>query len=177
MPFLVADSDGRPLLEAQVDPADLAALRARYRENSVSLALAVLAVAMLVVAVPVEEWRRGRRTPGGARHGLGCARRADADRAHPAVGGHACSAGCGPRHKRRVRAHPALFFRSPVDLLATAVLLLALVALAADVLERRRLRVRPHHAPAARVASIAAFAGSQLARAWRWQPCSLPITP
>ena len=60
--FLVPDPDGRALLEAQVAPAALAALRARYRSTAVALALAVLACAMLVVAVPVEEWRRARVT-------------------------------------------------------------------------------------------------------------------
>jgi signal transduction histidine kinase len=159
--FLVADSDGRPLLEAQVDPADLAALRARYRENGVSLALAVLAVAMLVVAVPVEEWRRGRRTPGelatasGVLVALMLTARVLLSAATPAPW--MWSQGTGESALIR-----ALFFRSPVDLLTTAMLLLALVALAADVLERRRLRVRHHHAPAARVASIAAFAGTHL---------------
>ena len=60
--FLVPDPDGRPLLDAQVDPAALAALRASYRSRAAALALVVLACTMLVVSVPVEEWRRRRRT-------------------------------------------------------------------------------------------------------------------
>ena len=60
--FLVPDPDGRALLDAEVDPAALAALRARYRSTAVALALAVLACAMLVICVPVDEWRRARGT-------------------------------------------------------------------------------------------------------------------
>jgi signal transduction histidine kinase len=161
--FLVPDGDGRPLLEAQVDPADLVALRARYREGSVSLALAVLAPAMLVVAVPVEQWRRGRRTPGelaiasGVLVALMLTARILLSAATPA--GWMWSHGSGGESAPML----ALFFRSPVDLLATAALLVGLVALAADLVERRRLRVRHHQAPAATVPSIAAFGGTHLA--------------
>ena len=131
-------------------PADLAALRARYRAaRASSLALAVLAGAMLVVAVPVEEWRRRRRTPGELAIASGGARRADADGAHPAVG-RTPAPGCGPTVPARESALlRALFFRSPLDLLATG------GAAAGD----RGARGRPARAPPA--------AGSSPSRAGR----------
>ena len=159
--FLVPDPDGRPLLDAEVDPAALAALRARYRSTTVALSLAVLACAMLVICVPVEEWRRARGTwselaiASSVLVALLFTARALIGAAVPEAWRWA-DPGHGPDIIR-------VLVRSPVDVFATGSLLLAMVALAADLLERRRLRARHRPAPAATPGVVLAFAGTHLA--------------
>ena len=149
------------LLDAQVDPVALAALRARYRSTATALALLVLACTMLVVSVPVEEWRRRRGTwtelaiAAGVLLALLFTARALVAAAVP-VAWRWPDAADAPVLLR-------ILFRSPLDVLATGAVLLTIVALAADLLERRRLRARHRPVPRAMALSMVAFASTHLA--------------
>jgi signal transduction histidine kinase len=159
--FLVNAPDGGPLLEGDVDPAALLALRARYRGRTRDAALAVLALGLVVGAVPFLAWReRARRASGyvGASlvvAGLLVAARIVAIAAVPTTWWWP-TAGQGGWLA-------LLFLRSPVDLLATAALLLAIVWLAAGAVERRRIVARHAPAPRGSVERTAGFVATHLA--------------
>jgi len=160
--FVVVAPDGRALFDAQVDPAALRGLRDAYRLGSVSLAFTVLAWTMLVVAVPVEAWRRRRQTAGEvaiassvlvalllmARLFLGAAVPA------PWRWTDGSSAPGSPSWA---------LLRSPVDVLATGTLLVALVALTADLVDRWFVAARHRPALAWNVRSAVIFSFAQLA--------------
>ncbi len=60
--FAVIAPDGRPLLTATIDPADLTRSRDRWRRATWSLALITLALALVLLCGPLLDWRnRGTR--------------------------------------------------------------------------------------------------------------------
>ena len=154
--FLIEGPDGKPLLEAEVSPASLRSLRARVRSRTADAALAVLALTLVVMAIPL--WDARERAAGtrafvaptvlialliaGARLVLAAAIPESWTWASPGS---------------EVGGLPALIFRSPADLLLTALAALALVALAGTTVERRRVARRRRVRTMAGVAGALAF--------------------
>jgi signal transduction histidine kinase len=159
--FLVTAPDGGPLLEGHVDPPALVALRTRYRDRTHDAALAVLALAIVVSAVPFLTWReRSRRVSGYVAAslivaGLLVAARTVAIAAVPTTWWWP-SAGQGGWLS-------LLLLRSPVDLLVTAALLLTLVWLFGGAVERRRIVARHAPVPSASLGRTLAFTATHLA--------------
>ncbi|HVQ12263.1 MAG TPA: hypothetical protein VMS40_01680, partial [Vicinamibacterales bacterium] len=60
--FTIEDPAGNRLLTATVDSADLAATRSRWQAASESVAITVLAVAVLLLTGPLVDWRNHART-------------------------------------------------------------------------------------------------------------------
>jgi signal transduction histidine kinase len=143
---VIAAPDGRPLLEASVDPGALAEVRRSYRARTWNAVMAVLALACVVAAVPFlarrDEARRARQYAAGA---VGVV--------VMLLGARALALAAVPAEWWWVpwRSGPAwlrlLVLRSPADLLATAAALAGLVWLAGDLLERRRHTARHQPAP------------------------------
>jgi len=61
--FLIPSSEGQLLVEARIAPADLAAARARWRSGARAAVLSVLAVTVLLLAGPLLDLRRRAPTP------------------------------------------------------------------------------------------------------------------
>lgn len=123
--FAIPGPDGRPLVEATVSPTDLAEARALWRVGVRAAVMLVLACTLLLMAGPVLEWRRHSTRPAGyggaslALVGILLAGRVLLALAlRPLSGGDAVG---------------------PTELLPNALLLLALVWLALDTIERRRV--------------------------------------
>jgi signal transduction histidine kinase len=147
--FAIQSADGGPLVEADVSPTDLDAARQRWRARTRAAVSAVLAMTVLVCAAPLLELRRHARRPG---------RYAAATVALVTVlvlGRLLLRAALGPLTDAATAA--------PFDLLPDALLLTALVWLAIDTIERRRVS-RPR-APLlrGRAAFVARTAGVLLA--------------
>jgi signal transduction histidine kinase len=159
--FTVTAPDGGPLLEGNVDPSALIALRTRYRDRTRDAALAVLAFGLVLSAVPFLTWRaRARRASGYIVAslivaGVLLAARLVAVAAVPATWWWPSAGQDGWLS--------LLLLRSPLDLLVTALLLLALVWLCAGAVERRRIVARHAPAPAGDATRIAGFAATHLA--------------
>ena len=149
--FVIRTTAGGSLAEAEVLAADLVAARARWRQGTRAAALAVVAVTLLVMAGLLVEPRRLART--GRRVGM-------------ATAGLLLALG-GARVVLWLAMSPAARRREPTDppgLLLTALLLAAVVWVAVDLVERRRVarpRIRLLDAtPAALVSVAAAFAAA-----------------
>ena len=123
--FVIPASDGQVLVEAEIAPGDLAAARARWQSQTVGWVLVVLGLTMLVCTAPLLDARRRARTraplvaaTGGLVAVLLTARYALRLAAVRLVEGDAAE---------------------PFDLLLWALLLVAMVWLAVDLVERRRV--------------------------------------
>jgi signal transduction histidine kinase len=134
--FLLRGPDGRPLLTAEVAPAALAAARASYRTAARSLALLLLAITLSVVAMTLRDAqeRATRTRPVIALAGgiVACA-----------VAARTLLALAVPADWRWTLTATGPFrypwLGSPVDVLATALLAMALVVVAFDLIERSRV--------------------------------------
>jgi nitrogen fixation/metabolism regulation signal transduction histidine kinase len=147
--FVIPSSDGQILVEAEVAPGDLAAARARWRSQTVGWVLAVLGVTMLVCTAPLLEARRRART------------------AAPLVAatGGLVAVLLAARYVLRLAAVRLVEgdAAGPFDLLLWALLLVAMVWLAVDLVERRRVaspRIRLHRGTLVSVALAYAAAGA-----------------
>lgn len=122
--FSIHAADGRLLAEADVAPGDLRDARVTWQQRTRALVLGVLAVALLLYAAPLLDWRR---------HAGGVRPFAVATGALVLVlvGGRALLG--------RATAPIAGALARPLELLPDALLLAALVWLALDTLERRRV--------------------------------------
>jgi signal transduction histidine kinase len=151
--FLLSAPDGLPLLEAEVSPRALADLRLAWRSRLADLLLALVAGVLLVLAVLVREAQEATRERAGYLRltaglvGLLLAARALLMIAVP------------PEWRLSTPTTPLGQFvlRSAADHLFTALLLLALVMIAGDLVERWRLarharRRRVANTPASQVA-------------------------
>ncbi|HXE79800.1 MAG TPA: ATP-binding protein [Vicinamibacterales bacterium] len=139
--FTIDGPDGKPLLEAEVSPAALRSLRARGRAWSVDAALAVLAITLLVMGVPLWDAREHEtRTRPFVAATFAIALVIVAARLVLAAA--VPDAWTWPSRGSELRGPAVLLFRSPVDLLLTALAALGLVALAGRTVERRRLARR-----------------------------------
>jgi nitrogen fixation/metabolism regulation signal transduction histidine kinase len=123
--FVIPASDGQVLVEAEIAPAGVADARSRWRSQTVGWMLAVLALTMLVCTGPLLDARRRARAPA------------------PLL---AATAGLvGVLLTARYLLHLATVrlvegdAQGPIDLLLWALLLVALVWLALDLIERRRV--------------------------------------
>jgi signal transduction histidine kinase len=135
--FSITGPDGRPLVSAEVAPETLAALRATYRAWTRSLTLLGLAVTLVVIALVLREGQEIASTPGRSLTWLAGVMTA-------LVLARVALASAVPSHWHF--AEPGLastvgraWLASPLDILATALLALALVALVFDLTERYRL--------------------------------------
>jgi signal transduction histidine kinase len=160
--FLVSGPDGRPLLEAEVAPAALRALRARVRGATVDAMLAVLAFTALVLIVPLADAReRTRSRSAFAAHTLSMALLI--------VGARAILAAAVPESwtwsspASELAGWRALLFRSPADLLFTALAAGGLVVVAGTTIERRRVASRLRAATVMGARAGIAFAAAHLA--------------
>ncbi len=160
--FAITSADGEVLAGAEVSPAELAAVRARWRASIRAAVISVLALALLLCAAPLLEVRRCTARPGAfgaatlglvavliaGRAFLGWALAPLADQA----------------------------FAGPVELLPDALLLAALVWTALDTMERRRVsRPRVRLIANERLATLVTVSGFAAAGAltaavlWRYE--------
>ena len=160
--FAITSASGAVLAEADVSPADLAAVRARWRASIRAAVVSVLALALLLCAAPVLEVRRQTDRPGafGAAT-LGLV-------AILSAGRMLLGAALDPL------ADPAV--AGPVTLLPDALLLAALVLTGLDTMEQRRVsrpRVRlitnERVATLVTVSSFAAAGAVTAAVLWRYE--------
>ncbi len=123
--FVIPSSDGQVLVEAETAPADVADARARWRSQTVGWVLAVLALTMLVCTGPLLDTRRRARA------------RAPLLAATAGLIGVLLTA----RYLLRLATVRLVEgdAQGPIDLLLWALLLVALVWLALDLIERRRV--------------------------------------
>jgi signal transduction histidine kinase len=123
--FVIPAEGGGLLVEAEVSPDDLAAARARWRGGIVAAVSSVFALTLLLCAAPVTEWRRRAMTP--AR----------------------CLAAALALAGIIVAARTILWFAlarvvalqsevTPIDLVLTHLMLVGLVWVTLDLMERRR---------------------------------------
>ena len=136
--FLLRLSGQPPLLEAEVAPEDLRGLRLAWRGKVEGAALTVLALALLGLAVLSRERQERSSTRASyLRHVGGILLLLTGARllVAMAVPDTWLIQAAGPVAER-------LLIRSPADFVATALLLLAIVALGADLVERWRLTSR-----------------------------------
>ncbi|HEX3704477.1 MAG TPA: ATP-binding protein [Vicinamibacterales bacterium] len=154
--FTISAHGGPPLVEAEVSRADLAGARASWRRGVRTAVESVLAVTLLLCAVPLLELRRRsrrRRAFLGATAGIA---------ALVIVSWFIVWTALTPLLDPRAAI-------APPDLLLTALALAALVWLAVDLVERRRYaRPRPRLVAGgrARVSAAVAFAAAGVADAW-----------
>ncbi|HEY2908204.1 MAG TPA: HAMP domain-containing sensor histidine kinase [Vicinamibacterales bacterium] len=157
--FAIASAGGEPLVEAEVSPAQLQDARAVWRDARWSAVVSILAVTMLMLVAPLLELRRRTRVP------------------------RVFVLATGAIVLTLVVCRVVLWFgvglvardqalTSPVDLLLSALMLVAIVWLLLDSIERRRstrppprLLVGPESG--VRVAATYAAAGA-LDVAWLW---------
>lgn len=142
--FVIWSPSGELLVEASVDPASLARARQEHRQVVLSLVVVVLALTTLLLVGPVLD-----------RRALARARRAYLTATAVAVGlvvlarlllGLALPVGQTPMLSPDVYHWPRLgiVMRHPADFLLTALAALAVVALVAGAIERRRQLYRGH---------------------------------
>ncbi len=146
--FVIPSPSGEPLAEAAVDPAALAAVRQAHRQVVLSLAVLVLAVTTLLLSGPVLDRRALSKTAGGYVGATAVvALLLLAARLLFAL---ALPTGPGLAFSADVYSWPRLgiFARHPAGFFLSALTVLALVALAAAPLERRRLLSRGRRAAA-----------------------------
>jgi signal transduction histidine kinase len=128
--FTIRSSDGQVLAEARVSPDDLASARLRWRGAGAALVWSVLGLTLIACTAPLLELRRRSH-----------------DRASfvsATVGIFAIVVGSRAMAWPVARAlTPDAALAQPFELLANALMLVALVWLALDLAERRRL-ARPH---------------------------------
>ena len=162
--FLVRSPSGDPLLEAQVSVAELARVRQQWRRTVAGAALAVVALTLLLMAAPLLTLRNRARTTGvyaAAAAGVAVIVLAARALLWSAVPSHwSATSLFSPSTFAAGMLGPLL--RSPIDLLVTALALLALVALAGDALERLRLAGRRRRHAVRPGADLARFAVTQL---------------
>ena len=160
--FAITSASGAVLADADVSPADLAAVRARWRASIRAAVVSVLALALLLCAAPVLEVRRHTARPGAfAAATLGLVAILSAGRL-------LLGAALDPL------ADPSV--AGPVTLLPDALLLAALVWTALDTMEQRRVsrpRVRlitnERIATLVTVSSFAAAGAVTAAVLWRYE--------
>jgi signal transduction histidine kinase len=123
--FTIATADGQVLAEAEVAPRDLAEAHVAWRARTRAAAIAVVALTLLLCAAPMLEWRRH-------------ARRRRSFTVTTAV---LVVLLVAARILLRLAFAPiaGTSLAGPVELLPDALLLLALVWLGLDTLERRRI--------------------------------------
>ena len=122
--FAIRATDGRLLAEADVAPSDLRDARQTWQHRTRAMVLGVLAVALLLYAGPLLEWRR----------------HAGGTRPFAVATASLVLVLSGGRTLLRLAAVPvAGVLARPLELLPDALLLAALVWLALDTLERRRV--------------------------------------
>jgi signal transduction histidine kinase len=158
--FVVQGSDGGPLLEAEVSASDLQSLRARVRNRTRGVALAVLAMTAILLIVPLSDVRE--RTASSRRFiatTFSIAACVLAARALLVVALPESWLWSSPASE--LTGFRALLFRSPADLLFTSLAAAGLVVLAGTSLERRRVALR--HAARLRGRATPAFIAWQLA--------------
>ncbi|MDE3156780.1 MAG: HAMP domain-containing protein [Acidobacteriota bacterium] len=145
--FMVSSADGTPLVEAHVAPAALQQARTAWRRAVATVALVVLALALLLCALPLLDWRARLRRP------CDCVA-ASLAVALVVLAGRALLWIAVPRAWRGAPIPAttgsvladAVLLRSPLDLLLTALMLVTLAMLAFDLVEQRRLAIgRGHH--------------------------------
>ncbi len=143
--FVIEGPDGVPLLEGHIRPADVAASRAALRRVSLGLVLTILALACVLLPIPLGEWRvRAPSIPSYALVTLLSAASICIARVllwvavPPEMSGPPVMQGAVESAGRL-----ALLLRSPLDFLLTALTALGLVTLAAGVVDRARLVRRP----------------------------------
>ncbi len=157
--FAIASAGGEPLVEAEVSPAQLQDARAVWRHARWAAVVSILALTMLMFVAPLLELRRRAHAPRGfllATAAIALTLVVSRVLLWFAMG--------------LVSRDQAL--TSPVDLLLSALVLVAIVWLLLDCIERRRLaRPRPRllvgRESGARVAASYVGAGA-LAVAWLW---------
>ncbi len=160
--FAIRSANGAVLAEADVSPADLAAVRTRWRASIRASVIGVLALALLLCAAPVLDVRRYTARPG----------------AFGAVTLGLVAILIAGRALLRVAFEPlvAPTVAGPVTLLPDALLLAALVWTALDTMERRRVsrpRVRlltnERVATLVTISSFAAAGAVTAAVLWRYE--------
>jgi len=122
--FSIASRSGGTLVRAEVRRSDLTAARERWRRRTAAAVLTVLAITLLLCAGPLVELRRLARTPRAVLVASG------------AIGVVLVSSGLMFRAMPIDGPRPVV---GPLDLLLTSLMAAALVWLAIDLLERRRL--------------------------------------
>ena len=142
--FMVRAPNGDLLLEAVVSPGDLTNARRNWRRGVFNVVLVIVALTLGLMAAPLLQRRRLSRT-GTTYAGLTGALVALLVLARAALW-FALAGPWAPPPLTGNQAVPpiaSVFFRSAFDLVITAIFCLALVAVAANVMERWRLAVRP----------------------------------
>ena len=147
--FVIPASDGQVLVEAEIAPGDLAAARERWRSRTAGWVLVVLGLTMLLYTAPLLDARR----------------RARATAPLVAATGGLVAVLLTARYVLRLAAVRLVEgdAAGPFDLLLWALLLVAMVWLAADLVERRRVvspRFRLHGGTRIRIALAYAGAGA-----------------
>ncbi len=144
--FMVASPDGTPLVEAHVPAALMHRTRAAWRRATVGAAVSVLAIALLLFALPLLDWRERLRTARGcAAATLAIVVVTIAARGLLWVGLPLAWRGAPIPASTGSSFADALLLRSPVDLLLTALMLTVLAMLAFDLVEQRRLAIGLRH--------------------------------
>jgi signal transduction histidine kinase len=157
--FVLADLEGRALLEGRVVSADVATARRAVRARVLGALVGVTALFVAWLAFPVIAWRRDARSAAAlafrsaAAAVLIAAARFVAWVAVPLAGLDASLA--SPAVSQGLAAW---WLRSPADFLLTSLTCLALAVLAGDVVSRLRLGLRRARvSPTASLAGVAAF--------------------
>jgi signal transduction histidine kinase len=136
--FLLGLPNQPPLLDAEVAPADLRALRLAWRGTVQGFALAVLALTLVAIAVLArDDQERSATRAAYLRYTAGLVLLVLGARALLAIAVPSSWLFGTPTSLAE-----RLLIRSPADFVATALLLLVLVALAGDLVERWRLTSR-----------------------------------
>jgi signal transduction histidine kinase len=169
--FLVRSPSGEPLVEATVEPANLALARGRHRLVVRNLVLAVLALTALLLAGPLLDRRAFSRTARSqALPTLGVAALLVLARAALWVATPVTERWAVLSPQAYASERFGAWFRHPADLALSALLALGLVAVTAAPLERWRLGWRGRRQPlegrfAWRFAAAQAIPGAALAAA------------
>jgi signal transduction histidine kinase len=124
--FLVRAADGQILLEAEVDPKDLAASRTRWRNRTSAIAWSLIGVTLVLCCGTVTDVRRRAPTPVRAELAT--------------LGVVALLGGARAAFARATSLAPV---GEPFELLMTALFLASAVWLLIDLVERRRVAARP----------------------------------
>jgi len=157
--FVLADLEGRALLEGRVRTGDVAAARLAVRARVLGALVAVTALFVAWLSFPVLAWRREARSAAAlvfrsaATAALIAAARFVAWAAVPLAGLDASLAA-----PEASQGPAGWWLRSPADFLLTSLTCLALALLAGDFVSRVRLGLRRARiSPAGSVAGVAAF--------------------
>ncbi|MBP1635320.1 MAG: kinE 2 [Acidobacteria bacterium] len=141
--FVLADLDGRALLEGSIRIGDVAAARLTVRARTMAALVALTALFIAWLSVPVIAWQRRARTPEAvaARSAVLAAlvvgARAVAWAAVPLAGAEAPLSGA-----QSVSAQALWWLRSPADFLLTSAACLAGVMIVGDIVTRLRIGLR-----------------------------------